>query len=355
MRPFSVGRFRVPAAAALITGLASTGVGAQMPPLSPARSACPTPGAPPAATRTARGAQPETATPAFPGAVFDRSMGSGENYAVADFRMWVPRDAEAIRAILVLTPGSNGDGRSQVMDSTWEAFAIDHGLALVGVSLRDKPPIGIFENYVDVVRGSGDAFLAAMRDFAAQSGHPELATAPFLLWGMSAGGELNYEMTLWRPERVVAFVVNKGGIYWHALASPEARAVPGILFAGGMDLDSRIGTIFGLFALNRRGGALWAFSVEPCAGHIVGESQTMAMMFFSDMLTARLDGVATNADGTPKLRALTESSGLVGNITDFSYHVAGERVNTNLTTAWLPNERIADAWRTVAMGKHLTR
>jgi poly(3-hydroxybutyrate) depolymerase len=272
---------------------------------------------------------------------------------VADFRMWIPRDAGTIRAVVVLAPGSNGDGRNQVMDSTWESFAIEHGLALVGVSMRDDPPIGIFENYVDVARGSGDAFLSAMRNFAAESRHAELATAPFLLWGMSAGGEFNYEMTLWKPERVVAFVVNKGGIYWHALASPDARAVPGILFAGGMDLDSRIGTIFGLFALNRRGGALWAFSVEPCAGHVVGESQAMTMMFFADMLTARLDGASVRADGTPRLGTLTESSGLVGNITDFTYHAAGDRVNTNVSTAWLPNERIAEAWRTVAMGGHL--
>jgi len=79
------------------------------------------------------------------------------------------------------------------------------------------------------------------------------------------------------------------------------------------------------------------------------------MMFFADMLAARLDGAGTTADGTTKLRTLTESSGLVGNITDFSYHAAGERVNTNVTTAWLPNERIARAWQTIATGKHLTR
>jgi poly(3-hydroxybutyrate) depolymerase len=282
-------------------------------------------------------------------------MASGENYEIADFRVWIPQGAKTIRAVLVLTPGSNGDGRNEVMDAAWETFAIEHSLALVGVSLRDKPPIGIFEDYVDVARGSGAAFLTAMRNFATQSGHSELATAPVLLWGMSAGGEFNYEMALWRPERVVAFIVNKGGIYWHALASPEARAVPAILFVGGMDLDSRIGTIFGLFALNRRGGALWAFSVEPCAGHIVGESRALAMMFFADMLTARLDGAVTNPDGTTKLRTLTESSGQVGNITDFTYRAAGERVNTDLSTAWLPNERIAKAWQAIAMGKPVTR
>jgi hypothetical protein len=87
MRPFSVSRLRVSASAALVTGLVSTGAGAQMPPLSPARGACPAEVVSETTLRVARGPQPAKATPAFPGAVFDQSMGSGENYAVADFRM----------------------------------------------------------------------------------------------------------------------------------------------------------------------------------------------------------------------------------------------------------------------------
>jgi len=34
--------------------------------------------------------------------------------------------------------------------------------------------------------------------------------------------------------------------------------VPGILFVGGKDLEFRTNTIVGLFAVNRRGAALWA-------------------------------------------------------------------------------------------------
>jgi hypothetical protein len=281
-------------------------------------------------------------------------MGPGNNFQNGDFRLWYPEGIDSIRAVLVLTPGSNGDGRNAVADSVWESFAIRNRVALVGVSLSDKPPRSIFENYVDVGQGSGDALLHAMNAFARMSGHPELSNAPFLLWGMSAGGEFNYEMALWKPERVVAFVVNKGGIYWHALGSPAARAVPGILFVGGTDLDSRIGTIFGLFALNRRGGALWSYSSEPCVGHVVGKSQAMALIFYEEMLAARLDGATVDAQGAPVLNPLTESSGLIGNITDFTYGPAGERANTSVSTAWLPNERIARAWQAIATGHPVT-
>jgi hypothetical protein len=77
---------------------------------------------------------------------------------------------------------------------------------------------------------------------------------------MSAGGQFYYEFAAWKPERVIAFVVNKDGIYYTALTPRASRDVPGMLFIGGKDLDSRVQTITGLFAVNRRAGALWALA-----------------------------------------------------------------------------------------------
>src|SRR5204863_1379318 len=142
-----------------------------------------------------------------------------------------------------------------------QAFAIKHKLALVGCQLTDKThEQGFIEEYVDVSKGSGQAFVSALATLATRSKHAELATAPLFLWGMSAGGQFNYEFVAWKPERVAAFVVNKGGIYYTALAPRAARSVPGILFVGGKDLEFRTNTIVGLFAVNRRGGALWALA-----------------------------------------------------------------------------------------------
>jgi pimeloyl-ACP methyl ester carboxylesterase len=155
-----------------------------------------------------------------------------------------------------MTPGSNGDGRPDVEIAGWQEFAARNKVALVGCRFTDKPhDQGFIEEYVNVSRGSGKALETALSAFAERSKHPELATAPLLLWGMSAGGQFNYEFVAWKPERVAAFVVNKGGIYYSALLSRDARKVPGILFVGGKDMDSRIATITGLFAVNRRGGA----------------------------------------------------------------------------------------------------
>jgi len=210
-----------------------------------------------------------------PSGLLEESVPPGANFDKAEFRLWTPK-AATLKGIVVLVPGSNGDGRGQAEDTVWQAFATKHRLALVGCRFTDKPHDQNFiEQYINVSQGSGQALLDAISRFATRSQHPELATAPFFMWGMSAGGQFNYEFTAWKPERVAAFVVNKGGIYYSALVSQAAREVPGILFVGGKDLEFRTNTIVGLFAVNRRGGALWALAEEPAAGHIVGRSRDM--------------------------------------------------------------------------------
>jgi poly(3-hydroxybutyrate) depolymerase len=276
-------------------------------------------------------------TPA--GSVLEETVAPGRNYDKAEFRLWLPRGVEAVQAIAVLVPGSNGDGRAQVDDPVWQDFAVRHKLALVGVRLTDKPhDQGFIEEYVNVSQGSGQAFLDAMTAFASRARHPELATAPFLLWGMSAGGEFNYEFVCWKPERVVAFVVNKGNIYYTALAPKAARSVPGILFTGGKDLEFRTSTIAGLFAMNRRGGALWALAEEPSAAHVVGRSRDVALVLFEDVLALRV------GDG-PALKPISEKSGFLGDIKAKTFQALGEDSVPNHPTAWLPTERVAERWQ----------
>lgn len=271
-------------------------------------------------------------------ATLDEKAGPGRNYAVAEFRLWRPDSDNAIRAVVVLMPGSNGDARAMVDDPVWQAFAMKHKLALVGCHMTDKPHEQSFiEEYANVSQGSGDALLSALRAFAARVNHPELGSAPLLLWGMSAGGQFNYEFAAWKPERVLAFVVNKGGIYYTALAPRASRDVPGMLFIGGKDLESRIQTITGLFAVNRRAGALWALAEEPGAAHIVGRSRDLAMMFFEDLLALRLNE-------TGALQPLAEKTGFLGDPKSKSIRPISEGPVPNYPTAWLPSVRVARAW-----------
>jgi poly(3-hydroxybutyrate) depolymerase len=270
-------------------------------------------------------------------AILDDSLPPGQNFDKAQFRFWAPPGNDALRAVLVLVPGSNGDGRAMAEDTVWQGFAARHRLAIIACRFTDRQhEQGFIEEYIAVGRGSGDALLTALGRFAERSGHREVAGAPLLMWGMSAGGQFNYEFVAWKPERVAAFVVNKGGIYYSALLPRASREVPGMLFIGGKDLAFRNNTIAGLFAVNRRGGALWALAEEPGVAHVVGKSRDVSLAFFEDVLGLRLSG--------PTLTRLEEKSGFLGDLTARAFAPLGDGRAPNYPTAWLPTERVARQW-----------
>jgi len=284
------------------------------------------------------------------GQVFDHAVAAGANYDKAEFRLWLPAGAGSVQAAVVLVPGSNGDGRPMADDAFWQSFATKHRLALVGCRFTDLPHDQRFiEDYVNVSKGSGQALLDGLAILGDASGHPELGGAPLFLWGMSAGGQFNYEFANWRPDRVAAFVVNKGGIYYTALTSRATREVPALFFTGEADLASRVQTITGLFAVNRRGGAIWVLAQEPGAGHVVGRSKEFGALFFEELLPLRVGGPAE------PLRSLEGRPGFIGDLATRTYEAAELPGTPGTPNVWLPTERIALAWRAVVTGQEMEK
>lgn len=282
------------------------------------------------------------------GRTFEEAIPAGRNFSIAEFRLWYPSMAGTLKGAVILVPGSNDDGRSLADDATWQAFALKHKLALVGCRFTDKAhDLPFIEEYAEASQGTGPALLKALELLAIRSNQPELAETPLLLWGFSAGGQFNYEFVAWRPERVIAFVVNKGGVYYSALLSRSARNVPGIFFLGTKDLKVRRDAITGLFAVNRRAGALWALAEEPGAAHIVGRSMEVAKIFFEDALALRLPAVST----VPKM--IQFEAGFVGDPSTRAFRRAGPSDQFTYTTSWLPTFRVAQAWQAMLTEKPL--
>jgi len=270
---------------------------------------------------------------------YDVSQPPGNNFDKAEFRLWLPENPDSIRATLILVPGSNSDGRDQVENPLWQSLAEEQHLALVALYLTDKIHDDMFiEFYIDVSKGSGDAFLTALDQLGKLSGHPELSTLPLLLWGMSAGGEFNYELALWRPDRVAGFVVNKGGIYYSALASSEARNVPGLFFVGTEDLAFRNDIIRGMFSVNRRAHARWALFEQDGIAHEVAGSDLIAAEFFRQVIQARVAD-----DGS--LRMLEIADGFFCDPVSIDCVPAATADAPREPVSWLLNETLADVWR----------
>jgi len=150
---------------------------------------------------------------------------------------------------------------------------------------------------------------------------------------------------VWKPERVLAFVVNKGNVYYTALAPAGARRVPGILFTGEKDLAFRVDAVNGLFAINRRAGALWALAQEPGVGHEVAHSREFAGVMFDEMLSLRLTEKG-------ELRSLDEKDGFY---TDAKLHtvqpVGQSKPPSGYPVSWLVSERLTLAWQDVVAGR----
>ncbi len=268
----------------------------------------------------------------------DETAPPGANFDKAEFRFWAPDGVARLDGILVLNPGSNGDGRAQASDPVWRTWAASHKLAIVATYFTDKVP-SFVEDYADVSKGSGQALINAINSFATRSHHPELATAPLVLWGMSAGGEVNYELASWIPDRVAAFVVNKGNFYYTGIASKATRAIPALLFVGNDDMAYRITAVTGIWAMNRRPGALWALVQEPNTPHAVGRSDVMSRMFFDDVLPQRIHS------GSPTLSAMDAGKGWQGDLDKKTIAaIAPGAKMPDTPTVWLPNERMAKAW-----------
>ena len=283
---------------------------------------------------------------------FDTKVSPGSNFDKANFRLWLDPDdsggnrqpPRSLEGLLVLTPGSNSDGRSQVEDAAWQAFAKKHRLALIGAHWTDHRHENMAaEHYVDVRRGSGQAFLDAIAKLAEQAKRPDVATAPLLLWGMSAGGQFNYEFATWKPEQVAAFVVNKGGIYYTVMADPAARQVPGLFCIGADDTPFRNDIIRGLHSVNRRFKAQWALSIEPGIGHQVGQSRALAVAFFEDVLEATRPAGGSKKE--PRQRVRYEH-GVVANPADGSLQPAKD-ADSQRPDSWFPGDRSAEAWQQV--------
>lgn len=213
---------------------------------------------------------------------FEALPAGDDTFELARFAARIP--AGTPKAVVVLTPGSGGDGRWMVRDSFWTKFADAHKLALVGCNFTDRHPTNMAEQYVIASRGSGAALLSALCSFG-------LGATGLLMWGHSAGGQFNYEFACWHapvePGRILCFVVNKGGIYYTALAPIETRITPAVFFIGLKDAAYRRFILAGLYHMNIAVGAKWLVHYENLA-HEVGASIKGSTALFERVLNGEV-------------------------------------------------------------------
>ena len=290
---------------------------------------------------------------------YEASTTKGELPYAVNYTIWIPKDAKALRGVIVhqhgCGEGSCKSGLTGAYDLHWQSLAKKHGCALLSPAY-EQPEKADCQMWCDPRNGSDAAFRKGLADLGAKSGHPELATVPWALWGHSGGGHWAGGMAVLHPERVAAAWLRSGvpllkadparpGLKAHEL--PEAALkVPLMCNLGtkeGVTVKDRFAGVWpaneAFFNEVRGKGGLVGIAIDPLSSHECGNQRYLAIPWLDACLTARLPKVA----GSP-LAAMPADSAWLAPPTGAEANPAAKFAGDPLKAAWLPNESIAKAW-----------
>jgi hypothetical protein len=284
----------------------------------------------------------------------------GEMILGVTYTLWIPDGVKTFRGVIVHQHGAgltaSKEGSTAAYDLQWQALAKKWDCALLGPCYHvlndgDMGAAGS-EFWFDPRRGSAKTFLKCLDDFAAKSGHPELAKVPWALWGHSAGAGWADLMATLYPERIVGVYYRSGCVLvWTGPTHSEYPPVPipanatcyGVprMCTGGATekwLQPLYQTTFQEYRSN--GGPIGC-AYEPRSGHECAFSRYFAIPFLDACLAMRLPDKGSK-DQT--LKPVDRSKAwLVAPGGDTPVPAADYKGKIE-EAWWLPNEAVAKDW-----------
>ena len=202
----------------------------------------------------------------------DIALATQEVFGYGTFALFVPAGVPQVRAVIVALGGPDTrafvDGHRaidedipqleaalQAMGEQFRALARDSGFAVIGSGTERW----VNDPATDAV------ILGALQTGAAASDHPELASAPLIMFGISAGGTGAFGIMQRQASRVAGFAMLVPTGLGNFL-STAAQQVPG--YVSLAELDDVVDNVPTTqdFLSNRAAGAIWGLAVEPGRG-----------------------------------------------------------------------------------------
>lgn len=291
---------------------------------------------------------------------YEGSEKEGELRFPVKYTLWVPPGVTTLKGLIVhqhgCGEGSCKSGLTGAFDLHWQALARKHDCALMSPSY-EQPDKADCQLWCDPRNGSADAFLKSLTDLGEMSGHPELAAAPWALWGHSGGGHWAGGMLMLYPERVAAAWLRSGvpllvrnedrpSIRTHTL--PDAAVgVPVMCNPGTKEgVTVKDGRFAGVWPANelffttmRAKGALIGVAVDPLTAHECGNQRYLAIPWLDTCLMARLP----DSDGGP-LRSMPKDGAWLAPLLETTAVPAGDYEGSLEQSVWLPDEETAKRW-----------
>ena len=294
-------------------------------------------------------------TPTGDNAHEDIALTRIEVFEFGVFALYVPANVDEVHGIILAFGGPDTrafatgkrfgapipavEASFQVLGQELRALASSRGLAIVGssrvnLSLPNSPD-------------TDQLILGAVQTAAALSGRADLATAPFLVYGLSGGAREASGFTSRIPERVAGLVLKvPAGV--SVLTSAEALEVPTYVVLAELDASVDNTAITATFEANRAAGALWGLAMEPGVIHhsLSAVQREVTIGWMSTILDRRL---APHQWSGP-LRSLAETHGWLGNRDTREAAPWAAYTGNRTTASWLPSERTAREWEALVGG-----
>jgi len=294
---------------------------------------------------------------------------AGELQVGVTYTIWIPNGVPQMRGVIVHQHGAGTtackEGATAAYDLHWQALAKKWGCALLGPSyhvLNEKNDVspGASGLWFDPRRGSEKTFLKALHDLAAKSGHPEMETVPWALWGHSGGGIWSDVMCTLHPDRVAVMWLRSGSVAMFRthdeFPQPQVPAaaykVPIMLNPGVKEepdfkpnpKGKEKGPWFGNLATfneYRAEGALIGFAPDPRTGHECGDSRYLAIPYIDACLAMRLPDKGAESQ---TLKPMDTTKAWLAPLMGKEAQPASEFKGNAKEAVWLPNEAVAKAW-----------
>ncbi|MEZ4322233.1 MAG: hypothetical protein R3F61_32470 [Myxococcota bacterium] len=199
---------------------------------------------------------------------------------------------QPVRAVVVFE--EHVGGAVEYASADWRDFAATEGLALLQVELE---PDNGRETAFDFPDQAALQLVSTLDVAALESGHPELASVPIVVFGHSAGSQLMVVLAAELPDRILGWIGYKGGVRAFnqtqidnlGLLDPAFLALPGLLVVAEHEPEGLQDAAFALETAARAHDGLVAVAIEIGGLHIAtGTSREITIPFVRELLEVRL-------------------------------------------------------------------
>jgi hypothetical protein len=262
-------------------------------------------------------------------------------------RLTVPEDLAVVRGILVVGPYSGGDSRDFHREVWYREFMHLHDFAFLGAQS--------FSSHAENVK----VMRNALKQFAADSKHPELVHAPYVATGFSAGGGFASRLLVEDPDRVIASVIVGSRLNLTGIKPTAAHlGTPACIINGEHEHDKGEGdgmaaVVEPVLADYRPKGALWGWMAVPGIGHERAAQEVLAMPILDAAVRLRYPAEGDVRKGPVKLKRIDPKSGWIVDNTTWksgltAVAAAKDFKGSIAKSSWLLNEDVAFIYRAYA-------